>query len=129
MPSSKGEEGGESNSLSDVEIIDHKFGDWNHKVLGNTWKTRGDGAWHLPAKTLGWQILGWCSSYLKNEDGDAWRFTPEQARFILWWYAVDDRGRFLYRTGVLQRLKGWKRRGASPCTLGEKTPSVPPWRL
>ena len=86
---------------------DFKFGNWNHKVLGNTWKVNDDGTWFLPEKTLGWQILGWCSSYLKNEDGDPWRFTPEQARFILWWYAIDDRGRFNYRTGVLQRLKGW----------------------
>jgi phage terminase large subunit-like protein len=28
-------------------------------------------------------------------------------RFILWWYAIDARGRFIYREGVLQRLKGW----------------------
>ncbi|WIM95779.1 terminase [Actinoplanes oblitus] len=28
-------------------------------------------------------------------------------RFILWWYAVGHRGRFIYRKGVLQRLKGW----------------------
>lgn len=86
---------------------DFKFEGWNHKVLGNTWKVNDDGTWYLPEQTLGWQILGWCSSYLKNEDGDPWRFTPEQARFILWWYEVDSRGRFTHRTGVLQRLKGW----------------------
>ena len=86
---------------------DFKFGDWNHKVLGNTWKVNEDGTWYLPERTLGWGILGWCSSYLKNEDGEQWRFTPEQARFILWWYAVDERGKFAYRTGVLQRLKGF----------------------
>jgi hypothetical protein len=28
-------------------------------------------------------------------------------RFILWWYAVDEFGRFVYRKGVLQRMKGW----------------------
>lgn len=28
-------------------------------------------------------------------------------RFVLWWYAVDTTGRFLYRKAVLQRLKGW----------------------
>lgn len=86
---------------------DFKFGDWNHKVLGNTWRVNDDGTWYLPERTLGWGILGWCSSYLKNEDGEQWRFTPEQARFILWWYAVDERGKFAYRTGVLQRLKGF----------------------
>ncbi|MDN6377687.1 MAG: hypothetical protein L0K10_01925 [Brevibacterium aurantiacum] len=88
-------------------VRDFKFGDWNHKVLGNTWKVNYDGTWFLPERTLGWGVLGWCSSYLKNEDGNAWQFTPEQARIILWWYAVDCRGRFTYRTGILQRLKGW----------------------
>lgn len=66
-----------------------------------------DGSWYLPEKTLGWQILGWCSSYLLNDRGEPWRFTLEQSRFVLWWYAIDERGRFLYRSGVLQRLKGW----------------------
>lgn len=36
-----------------------------------------------------------------------WKFTDEQLRFVLWWYAVDENGDFIYRTGVLQRLKGW----------------------
>jgi phage terminase large subunit-like protein len=40
-------------------------------------------------------------------DGGRWQFTPEQERFVLWWYAVDENGRFSYRTGCLQRLKGW----------------------
>src|SRR5690606_35107901 len=34
------------------------------------------------------------------------QFTMEQARFLLWWYAVREDGRFLYRDGVFQRLKG-----------------------
>lgn len=104
LPSSKG---GVSNPLSKAKILDKKFGEYNHKVLGNTWRVHEDGSWYLPERTLGWQVLGWCSSYLQNEDGEPWKFTLEQVRFILWWYAVDGRGRFLYRTGVLQRLKGW----------------------
>ncbi|MFC4089346.1 terminase [Micromonospora sp. GCM10011541] len=75
--------------------------------LGPTWQTRDDGSWLLPQHTLGWQIAGWCAEYLLAEDGGPWKFTPEQLRFILWWYAVDRDGRFIYRTGVLQRLKGW----------------------
>lgn len=93
--------------MSKAKILDYKFEDWNHKVLGNTWRVHEDGSWYLPEKTLGWQILGWCSSYLQNEDGDPWRFTTEQVRMILWLYSIDHRGRFSYRTSVLQRLKGW----------------------
>ncbi|MEU2854151.1 terminase [Streptomyces syringium] len=75
--------------------------------LGPTWAREPDGSWKLPEHTLGWQIAGWCAEYLKAEDGGPWRFTSEQLRWVLWWYAVDENGRFIYRKGVLQRLKGW----------------------
>lgn len=77
--------------------------------LGPTWQRMDDGAWLLPAanRTLGWLIAGWCAEYLRSEEGGPWRFTREQLRFVLWWYAMDDEGRFVYRTGVLQRMKGW----------------------
>src|SRR5690606_36398823 len=49
--------------------------------------------------------------------GAPWRYTPEQLRLVLWWYAVDEDLRWLYRDGVLQRIKGW---GKDPvvATLG-----------
>lgn len=62
-------------------------------------------------RTLGWQILEWQLDYLNQPDGpDAggpWRYTDEQLKFILWWYAIDDQGRFVYRRGCLRRMKGW----------------------
>lgn len=81
-------------------------------TMGPTWQRNPDGTWLLPEKTLGWQIVGWCAEYLNSmADGQTnapWAFTPEQLRWLLWWYAVDPHsGRFVYRTGVLQRLKGW----------------------
>ena len=64
----------------------------------------------MPPLTLGWDILGWTAAHLLQPDGpDAgqpWRATDEQARFILWWYAVDPSGRFVYRSGTYRRLKG-----------------------
>ena len=77
--------------------------------IGPTWKTNEDGSWYLPEKTLGWEIAGWCSKWLRHptKPEESWRFTPEQLRFILWWYAIDDSGMFLYQSGVLQRRKGW----------------------
>lgn len=74
---------------------------------GPTWQRDENGGWKLPRRTLGWQIAGWCAEYLTDEDGKPWKFTMEQMRFVLWWYAVDENGEFTYRTGVLQRLKGW----------------------
>lgn len=78
--------------------------------VGPTWRRDEDGNFMLPKHTLGWQILGWTADYLQHPDGpDAgkpWRFTDEQARFVLWWFAIDDRGRFLYRAGMYRRMKG-----------------------
>lgn len=42
-----------------------------------------------------------------NEEGEPWEFTPEQFRFVLWFYALDEYGKFLYRDITLQRCKGW----------------------
>lgn len=90
-----------------ANVKDYVFPGWDHKVYGNTWKVTEDGSWYLPERTLGWQIAGWCSAYLQNDEGNPWQFTLEQLRFLLWWYAVDESGRFEFRKGVLQRLKGW----------------------
>jgi hypothetical protein len=75
--------------------------------LGPTWQKDSLGAWLLPKRTLGWQIVGWCAEYLQAENGGPWKFTMEQLRFVLHWYAVDENGRFINRKGVLQRMKGW----------------------
>ena len=61
----------------------------------------------VPARTLGWHALDWCSRHLVDLDGDPWTFTPEQARFVLQWYALAPDGRWQYRRGVLRRMKGW----------------------
>lgn len=80
-------------------------------AYGPTWQTNDDGGWKLPEWTLGWEILGWTAKWLRQPDGpDAgspWRCTAEQARFLLWWYAIDRRGRWLTPYGVLRRVKGW----------------------
>lgn len=78
--------------------------------IGPTWERGPDGKFVIPRHSLGWQVLQWTADYLLQPDGpdagEPWRFTNEQARFILWWYAVDDRGRFVYRSGMFRRAKG-----------------------
>ncbi len=92
-------------------------------AIGPTWKKDSRGSWLLPERTLGWEILGWTHEYLRQPDGpDAgqpWVYTDEQARFILWWYALDEIGRFLYRSGMLRRVKGWGKDpvGATICAV------------
>lgn len=67
-------------------------------------------------KSLGWEVLTWCSTYLGQPDGKTkgqrWKFTREQALFILRWYAVDEDGQFYFNDrAILERPKGW---GKSP---------------
>jgi len=76
--------------------------------IGPTWKLGEDGLFVLPERTLGWQILRWIETYVGGSRGSTFQPTKEQKRFILHWYAIDENGRFVYRDGVLQRLKGWK---------------------
>lgn len=72
----------------------------------------------IPKLTLGWGVLNWCSTWLRQPDGNrnheagsAWRFTREQALFILHFYAINENGDWLYDRAVLERPKGW---GKSP---------------
>lgn len=71
----------------------------------------GPGGFPPRDRTLGWPILQWQLEYLLQPDGPdagtAWNLTPEQLRFFLWWYAINDAGKFLYRRAVLRRMKGW----------------------
>lgn len=78
----------------------------------------------LPQHTIGWHALAWSAEYLRQPDGpdagDPWRYTREQARFVLWWYATDPTGRrFVYRRGMFRRIKGHGKDplGASLCAI------------
>lgn len=78
-------------------------------ITGPVWQKTVDGQWYLPEKTLGWEVLNWWAEYVNSPGSSGGPFIPtlEQARFTLWWYAVDDNGKYSYREGVLRRLKGW----------------------
>jgi hypothetical protein len=90
------------------------------QTYGPTWERNPDwdgvskaDQYVLPERTLGWQALAWIRENLQSDELDEndqpvpFKPTFEQARFILWFYAVDERGDFVYREYVLQRLKGW----------------------
>lgn len=80
-------------------------------VIGPTWTRGEDGKFILPKHSLGWGVINWMYEYVLTPGGpnagQPFMPTLEQARFIVWWYAVDDDGRWLYRSGTLRRLKGW----------------------
>lgn len=68
-----------------------------------------------PELTIGHHVLWWAEKNIRQPDGEnagePFKFTPEQRHFILWFYAVDRRGKWVYRTAALRRAKGW---GKSP---------------
>jgi len=87
--------------------------EWEPIKVGPTWQW--DNGWAIPEKSLGWNVLAWCAVWLRDKTGGPWIFTPEQARFILWYYALDENGDFLYHSAVLQRLKGWGKDPIAAC--------------
>lgn len=64
----------------------------------------------LPTLTLGFEALAWAARYLRHTNGlragMPWQFTREQARFVLWFYAVDEHGRWLFDRGDRRLAKG-----------------------
>lgn len=80
---------------------------WEPIKIGHTWQYDPVTGWDLPEHSIGWRVLAWCGYWLRDKHGNPWKFTAEQARFVLWYFAVDETGSFLYHSAVLQRLKGW----------------------
>lgn len=82
---------------------------WEPVKIGPTWQY-AEGGWVLPEHSLGWGFLSWCGVWLRGKGGRPWTFTPEQTRFLLWYFAVEPAAEgadFLFHTAALQRLKGW----------------------
>lgn len=92
---------------------------WEPVKVGPTWQW--ENGWTLPEATLGWGFLSWTGYWLNGKGGKPWTWTPEQTRFLLWYYAVDSAGDFLFHTGRLQRLKGW---GKDPLAAGVSAGSL-----
>jgi len=83
--------------------------------VGPTWDWSPERGWLLPEASLGWGFLSWTSYWLTGKAGKPWLWTAEQARFLLWYYAVTSDAEFEYHTGALQRIKGW---GKDPTAAG-----------
>lgn len=79
---------------------------WEPVRIGPSWQYRESG-WVLPEWSLGWNQLAWAGKWLRNKKGAPWQYTMEQARFILWYLAVDEGGLPLFHSAVIQRIKGW----------------------
>lgn len=57
--------------------------------------------------SLGPGIVAWGETwFIDHRTGRPWRYTPGQKRFLHMWYAVNTRGRFVYRSGCRRGAKG-----------------------
>lgn len=63
-----------------------------------------------PDLTLGWGVIAHASRLLVQPNGpragQLWTPTLSQARFMLWWYGVDEAGDWLFHHGVRRLAKG-----------------------
>lgn len=64
----------------------------------------------LPELTLGYEAAAWAHRWLVQPNGPRarmpFRLTDRQFRFLAWWYAVDEQGRWLFHHGVRRLPKG-----------------------
>lgn len=75
--------------------------------IGPVWDWNEERGWNLPEHSLGWECLAFAGMWLEGRGGAPWLYTMEQARVILWFYAVEFQASFSSDQYVLQRLKGW----------------------
>ncbi len=63
-----------------------------------------------PEFTLGYEAAAWAHEWLIQPNGpragQPFRLTLDQFRFLLWWYAVDRDGRWIYSHGARRLAKG-----------------------
>jgi hypothetical protein len=62
-----------------------------------------------PKLTLGWEAWRWCEKLTQPNGpraGQPFEPTVDQLRFLLWWYAIDREGRWLFNHGARRLAKG-----------------------
>src|SRR4051812_26360179 len=64
----------------------------------------------VPELTLGWEAIGWGAKYLRQPNGpragQRFEFVSSQVRFLLWFYALDADGQWLFRRAIRRLAKG-----------------------
>lgn len=77
---------------------------WDPVRIGPTWQY--ENGWVLPEQSLAWDAFAFAGQWLLHK-GKPWKYTMEQARFLLWFFSLTPQGQFDFHSAVLQRLKGW----------------------
>ncbi|MET8648420.1 terminase [Nocardia aurea] len=99
------------------------------------WPSDSDEKMALVTSSLGPSLIDWAEGRTDEPGlvdyltGLPWRFTPGQKRFLILFYAYNEEGRWLYRSGVKRGSKGTGKDpfGASVCNLELVGPSQLVW--
>lgn len=63
-----------------------------------------------PTRSIGYAGVVWGRKHVLQPDGPQkggpFTLTPEQLRFVLWWYAINAHGQMIYPSGMFMRMKG-----------------------
>lgn len=80
------------------------------------WPSDPDEKMTLVASSIGPQLIDWAEGRTEEPGlvdyltGLPWRYTPGQKRFLILYYAFDESGRWLFRSGVKRGAKGTGKR-------------------
>jgi hypothetical protein len=84
--------------------------------FGPVFEKLEDGKYKQPEKTLGKHVIAWMMKNLKLK-GKPFRPTKDQARIIMWMYAIDKNGVWLYDRVLHVAPKGWGKDPFAACLL------------
>lgn len=66
--------------------------------------------WTGQHRTLGWGVAEWAATRFVVPDGpkagEFMGLSDRQLTFLLWWYALDDEGQFLYQGAAMRQARG-----------------------
>lgn len=89
--------------------VDPESGAW----CSIPWPTDQDTKLELLRSSLGPLVIAWAEGRLRGFPGltdyltgQPWRFTDGQKRFLILWYSLTRKGRWVYRSGVKRGAKG-----------------------
>lgn len=117
--------------------VDERTGAWHRAV----WPTDPDEKRHLISNSLGPLVIRWAENELSDEEferfgpglidpetGEPWRFTDEQKRYLILYYAYDpENGRWRHRATVRSAIGNDQSLTAAVATIEDIGPSRLVW--
>ena len=104
-PANITDKNGAEDSLAE-RVLNRKSRKDFRRYMGPMHERDANGFYKLPQHTIGRIVIAWITRNLRHK-GEPFKLTGEQARFIMWFYAVNESGGWLNRKAIMFRSKGW----------------------